>query len=165
MLLVFAGPSSTGKSTVAKEIKNRQDNCQVYSGKDYLRFSKNREEAWGKFCEEIAAAAGSADKNVIYVITETEFVKDLTNIEGVKFIKFVADLDTIKTRFSTRTGGNLPQPLAAMLPNRSRQITASTPVRVHLLRKLRTKFVKLCFEAARERMGTGEVCLQSIFNL
>lgn len=126
MLLVFAGPSSTGKSTVAKEIKNRQDNCQVYSGKDYLRFSKNREEAWGKFCEEIAAAAGSADKNVIYVITETEFVKDLTNIEGVKFIKFVADLDTIKTRFSTRTGGNLPHPLAAML---ERQVTAWEPVK------------------------------------
>lgn len=122
MLLVFAGPSSTGKSSVAKEIKNRQGNCQVYSGKDYLRFSKNREEAWAKFCEEItAAAASSADKNVIYIITEIDFVKDLTNIKGVRFIKFVADLDTIKTRFATRTGGNLPQPLAAML---ERQVAA-----------------------------------------
>jgi gluconate kinase len=121
MLLVFAGPSSTGKSSVAKEIKSRQGNWQVYSGKDYLRFSKNREEAWAKFREEITAAAGSTDKNVIYIITETEFVNDLANIKGVRFMKFVADHDTIKTRFASRTGGNLPQPLAAML---ERQVAA-----------------------------------------
>ena len=126
MLLVFAGPSSTGKSSVAKEIKNRQNNYQVYSGKDYLRFSKNSGEAWKKFCEEITEAANSADKNVIYIITETEFVKDLTNIKGVRFIKFAADLATIKTRFATRTGGNLPQPLATML---ERQVAAWEPVK------------------------------------
>lgn len=59
-----------------------------------------------KECEE-------GDKNAIYVISEKDQLKFLP--EKAKRVLVVASLETVKTRFAKRMGGNLPKPVELML--------------------------------------------------
>lgn len=117
MLLIFMGPSCTGKSTAAESLKKDND-IQIYTGKDYLRFAKTENEAWKKFNEKLIEASNSKElsvKSIIYVISVRNIINKLQALDNAIFVKFTANLDTIKLRFSERMNGNLPKPLEKML--------------------------------------------------
>lgn len=115
MLFILMGPSSTGKSTIATEL-NKELNGEIYTGKDYLRLAKNKDEAWNRFKSELfKVSVKDISSSIIFVTTEREDILQLRDIENAKFIKFTADLETLKSRFSERMGGNLPQPIEKML--------------------------------------------------
>ena len=44
MVILIFGESCTGKSTLAKQLKEAFD-AEIITGKDYLRFAKNQQEA------------------------------------------------------------------------------------------------------------------------
>lgn len=70
MLYVFMGPSCSGKSSTAKELKKLTD-VQIYAGKDYLRMAKNESSAWGIFEEKLKEASSNKDLNsqsIVYII-------------------------------------------------------------------------------------------------
>lgn len=111
MLLAIIGESCTGKSTLADRL-NMNRKAKIFSGKDYLRLSKNENEARSIFEEQLQEAA-KGNENIIYVISEKEhlgFVKDI----GIKVL-LTADIEIIKERFSRRMNGRLPEPVAKML--------------------------------------------------
>ncbi len=110
MLIAIFGESCTGKTTLAERI-NAAAHGKIYSGKDYLRLAKNDSEAVQLFQTLLAGAVHG--ENVIYVITEREHLALLPG--GAIRILVTAELDTIKERFSARTHGHLPAPVAAML--------------------------------------------------
>lgn len=110
MLIGIIGESCTGKSTLAARIAEKLD-CQVYTGKDYLRLAKNENIAKAMFRKKLAAAV--TGENMIYVISEKEHLPLLP--EGALRILVTADLETIRSRFAARMRGNLPAPVAAML--------------------------------------------------
>ena len=110
MLIGIIGESCTGKSTLAARIAEKLD-CQVYTGKDYLRLAKNENIAKAMFRKKLAAAV--TGENMIYVISEKEHLPSLP--EGALRILVTADLETIKSRFAARMRGNRPAPVAAML--------------------------------------------------
>ena len=111
MVIALIGESCTGKSSAAEYIKEKL-NAEVYSGKDYLRLAKNRDEAKRLFSAMLYKAGGK-EPNIIYVIAEKE---DLTLLPEKAFkVLFEASIETIKARFSERMNGNMPPPVAAML--------------------------------------------------
>lgn len=111
MVLGLFGESCTGKSTIADEIKKRME-VQIFSGKDYLRFAKNEEEARRLFIVFLESHE-TTDDLIIYITAEKEQLS-LIPKKAVRIL-VTADLDTIKERFSKRMKGNLPGPVAAML--------------------------------------------------
>ncbi|GMQ56841.1 hypothetical protein AN1V17_12350 [Vallitalea sediminicola] len=120
MLFIFMGESCTGKSTVAEKIRDMV-NAEVYSGKDYLKLAKNENDAWNNFYNKMVDASVDVNtcvNNIIYVITEKDVIAKLDNIDCVK-VKFIADIDIIKTRFSKRMKGNLPKPIISMIERKS----------------------------------------------
>ena len=114
MLYIFMGQSCSGKSTIVNKVKELA-NATVFTGKDYLRMAKNENEAWNLFYAKLSDAALNKDETVVYVITEQEQLKRISDLEGVKKIKFTASLDTIKSRFAERMNGRLAQPVETML--------------------------------------------------
>lgn len=110
MLIVIFGESCTGKTTLANRI-NETIPGKIYSGKDYLRLAKNKDEAAQLFRQQLADAVRG--ENVIYVTTEPEHLALLP--DGAVRILATAELETIKERFAARMHGNLPAPVAAML--------------------------------------------------
>ena len=110
MVIGIFGESCTGKSTLAEKIAASL-NCDIFTGKDYLRLAKNENIAKVMFQKKLAAAV--TGENMIYVIAEKEHLPLLP--EGAIRILVTADLDTIKSRFAQRMHGNLPAPVAAML--------------------------------------------------
>ncbi|MCB2155316.1 hypothetical protein KQI84_10545 [bacterium] len=118
MLLIFFGPSCSGKSTAADAIAER---CQaeISTGKDYLRLAKNETEAWRAFVEKLCAAADSPaakGSNIIYVVTNpTPEIPELASKPHVRRFGFTADIETLKERFAPRTGGKVPPPVVGML--------------------------------------------------
>lgn len=117
MLLIFMGPSCVGKSTVAECFK-KDRGMEIYTGKDYLRFAKNENEAWNKFNEKLLEASNNKElssESIIYIITEKNIIPKLQSLENTIFVKFIADIDIIKERFAKRMNGNLPKPLEKML--------------------------------------------------
>jgi len=114
MVIILMGPSSSGKSTLAKEL-NRHLAGKIYSGKDYLRLAKNRDNAWKAFVDQLSAVEQDRENHIIYVCTELDEIKKLRALSVAKFIKVTADLQDMEARFATRMGGNLPAPLAQML--------------------------------------------------
>ena len=110
MVIGIFGESCTGKSTLARLLQTRLQ-ARVYTGKDYLRFSKNENIAKKLFRKELEAAA-SGD-HILYVIAEPEHLGLLP--EGALRVLVTADLEQIKSRFAQRMQGNLPAPVAAML--------------------------------------------------
>ncbi len=110
MVIGIFGESCTGKSTLAQLLKSRLD-AEVYTGKDYLRFSKNESMAQKLFRKELEAAVSG--RNILYVISEPEHLPLLP--EGALRVLVTADLELIKTRFAQRMKGNLPAAVGAML--------------------------------------------------
>lgn len=110
------GQSCTGKSTVADKMKELLE-AEVFSGKDYLRMAKNENDAWKLFSNKlIQAAQTEASKgSIIYVITEKEHLNKVNSIHGIRKVKFTASFDVLKTRFSQRMRGNLPEPVERKL--------------------------------------------------
>ncbi len=111
MVICIFGESCTGKSTLAKALKERL-NASVYSGKDYLRFAKSEAEAKASFKNMLE----NADENVIYVVSEKEQLALLP--QNCLRLLAKADFALIKERFSHRMGGNLPAPVEKMLANK-----------------------------------------------
>mgnify|MGYP000279795157 FL=1 len=117
MLFIFMGPSCTGKSSAANELKKLAD-VQIYTGKDYLRMAKNEQEAWKVFSEELKKAANNKNlkaPSIVYIISEKNDVSKIEAIENAVTVKFTADLEVIKSRFAQRMKGNLPAPVEKML--------------------------------------------------
>ena len=110
MVIGIIGESCTGKSTLAEKLSQRIE-CEVFTGKDYLRLAKNESIAKTLFQKKLQA--GLTGENILYVISEKEHLALLP--EGAFRILVTADLETIKTRFAQRMHGNLPAPVAAML--------------------------------------------------
>ena len=110
MVIGIFGESCTGKSTLADRIAAGFP-CEVFTGKDWLRLTKNENMAKIMFRKKLAAAVNG--ENIIYVISEKEHFPLLP--EGTLRILVTADLDTIKSRFAQRMRGNLPAPVATML--------------------------------------------------
>jgi len=110
MVIGIFGESCTGKSTLAQLLKSRLG-AEVYTGKDYLRFSKNESMAKKLFQKELEAAVSG--RHVVYVISEREHLPLLP--EGALRVLVTADLELIKSRFARRMQGNLPAAVGAML--------------------------------------------------
>lgn len=123
MLYIFMGQSCTGKSTVVNKVKELKD-VEVFVGKDYLRMAKNESEAWHLFYEKLSNAASNKDLSegtIIYVITEKAQLDRAIDIKGSYKVKFIAPLDTIKSRFAQRMHGKLPSPVEKMLEKQYEQ--------------------------------------------
>lgn len=117
MLLIFMGASCTGKSTAADSI-GREKNLSIYTGKDYLRLSKNEIEASKKFnamLHEASSSSGWSDKSLIYIVTDRNDAEKLTLSEHAVSVHFTAEPALVKERFSRRMNGNLPKPIEVML--------------------------------------------------
>lgn len=117
MLYIFMGQSCTGKSTSAEKLKE-QINVEIYSGKDYLRMAKNKTEAWNLFYDKLEKAAATKDKfqqSIIYIITEKEQLNKLSKIERAYKLKFTVPIEIVKSRFTQRMNGKLPQPVEKMI--------------------------------------------------
>ena len=110
MVIGIFGESCTGKSTLAQLLQIRLA-AQVYTGKDYLRFSKNENMAKKLFRKELEAAVSG--RHVVYVISEPEHLQ-LLPAEALRVL-VTADLELIKVRFAHRMRGNLPAAVGAML--------------------------------------------------
>ena len=110
MVIGIIGENCTGKSTIADKIAKCIP-CEVFIGKDWLRFAKNENVARMLFQKKLAAAVNG--ENIIYVISEREHLPLLP--EGALRILVTAELELIVSRFSQRMHGNLPAPVAAML--------------------------------------------------
>ena len=110
MVIGIFGESCTGKSTLAEKISAALP-CEIYTGKDYLRLTKNESIAKVMFQKKLTAAL--TGEHILYVIAEPEHLTLLP--EGAVRILVTADLDTIKARFAQRMRGSLPAPVAAML--------------------------------------------------
>lgn len=110
MVIGIFGESCTGKSTLASRLK-AICNATVYSGKDYLRLSKQEDEAKALFRQLLTSAVTQGC--VIYVISEPEQLSLLPG-EALRIL-VTADLETIQERFAQRMHGKLPPPVAAML--------------------------------------------------
>jgi predicted kinase len=119
MLYIFMGQSCTGKSTAADKVKEL-NGAEVFAGKDYMRMAKNENEAWILFHDKLSKAASmvsSSEETMIYLVTERSQLDRIIDIEGACKVKFMAPLDTIKSRFAQRMHGKLPDPVEKMLGN------------------------------------------------
>ena len=121
MLFIFMGESCTGKSSIATKVSESM-NIKVYTGKDFLKLSKNQDEAWNIFSNQMnrASAHDSLSESIIYVITERDMLSKLQKYECKK-IKFEADLDIIKSRFTERMNNRLPKPIETMLERKHKE--------------------------------------------
>ena len=111
------GQSCTGKSTIANKVKELTG-AKIYTGKDYLRMAKDENQAWKLFHEKLSKVGSneeSSKETIIYLITEKEELDRTVDIKDSCKVKFNAPLDTIKSRFTKRMNGNLPQPVEKML--------------------------------------------------
>ncbi|MDD4297986.1 MAG: hypothetical protein PHC69_13690 [Ruminiclostridium sp.] len=117
MLYVFMGPSCSGKSSVARELKSLI-NIQIYTGKDYLRMAKNEQDAWKVFNEELKKASNNKELNsqsIVYITSEKKDVSKIECLDNAVTIKFTANSEVIKSRFAQRMKGTLPKPVEKML--------------------------------------------------
>ncbi|HKL47521.1 MAG TPA: hypothetical protein VJ878_02540 [Candidatus Izemoplasmatales bacterium] len=106
-ILIF-GESCTEKSTLASKLKEPLD-MDVYTGKDYLRLSKNKDEAKNKFISLL----GDDSENIIFIATEKDEV-DMVQDTMIKVLA-VASLDTKMERFVKRFKGHLLKPVERMI--------------------------------------------------
>lgn len=113
MVIGIIGESCTGKSTLAENISAAL-NCEIFTGRDYLRLAKNENIAKTLFKKKLIAAVNG--ENIIYVISEEEHIC-LLPTEAIRIL-VTADLESIKSRFAHRMRGNLPLPVAQMLENK-----------------------------------------------
>lgn len=110
MVIGIFGESCTGKSTLADKLKEKL-NCEVYTGKDYIRLAKNEAIAKKLFEKKLSEAVNG--ENIIYVISEKEHLSLLPDCAFRVLV--TADIDLIKERFAQRMRGVLPPPVEMML--------------------------------------------------
>ena len=106
-ILIF-GESSTGKSTLASKINEYKD-MDIYTGKDYLRLSKNKNESKEQFINMLQ----DQSNDIIFVATEKEEVEMVA--DSVIKILCQASLETKIKRFSVRFNGHMPKPVEDMM--------------------------------------------------
>ena len=88
------GASCTGKSTAADEMI-KTINGKVYSGKDYLKIAKNKEDAEKAFKSILEESKNGGD-NIIYVVSEIE---DLILVPEKTFrVLFITELDIMNSK-------------------------------------------------------------------
>jgi len=155
MLYVFMGPSCSGKSSVARELKNLI-NIQIYTGKDYLRMAKNEHDAWKVFNEELKKASNNKELNsqsIVYVISEKNDVSKIECLDNAVTIKFTANSEVIKSRFAQRMKGTLPKPVEKMLEqqlldwknvNAKLHVDTSTETLAEVVKKVYDFTLKFC---------------------
>jgi len=110
MVIGIFGESCTGKSTLADKLKEKL-NCEVYTGKDYIRLAKNEAIAKKLFEKKLSESVNG--ENIIYVISEKEHLSLLPDCAFRVLV--TADLELIKERFRQRMRGVLPPPVEMML--------------------------------------------------
>lgn len=110
MVIGIFGESCVGKSTLAQLLKEKID-AEIYSGKDYLRLSKNESMAKKLFSQQLVDAV--TEGHLIYVISEKEHLSLLPD-EALRIL-VTADLELIVERFAARLHNNLPEPVKMML--------------------------------------------------
>lgn len=113
MVIGIIGESCTGKSTLARQLRDTLGG-EIYTGKDYLRLAKNEAIAAKLFQKKLREAVEG--ENILYVISEEEHLVLLP--EQSLRILVTADLAEIKARFAQRMHGSLPAPVEAMLERR-----------------------------------------------
>lgn len=117
MLYIFMGPSCSGKSSTAKELKKLID-VQIYSGKDYLRMAKNENDSWKIFERKLKESCDDRELNsqsIVYVISDKKDISKIKFIDDAITVNFIADAEIIKSRFAQRMNGNLPKPIEIMI--------------------------------------------------
>jgi predicted kinase len=129
VLLVFHGPSCSGKSTVAGIIAQRTG-ASVWTGSDYLRLAKSEPSAWLQFMtvlERAAAAAVFDSDSVIFVHTGSlPHGRFLPDGPAVRTLRFTAAQEVLEARFAPRVGGRVSPAISAMLA-RSSETARRTP--------------------------------------
>ncbi len=143
MLVAIFGESCTGKSTLARMLKERLGG-EIWTGKDYLRLAKDEAGAKKLFTEKLREAVTGGP--LIYVIAEKEHLSLLP--EGAVRVLATAELKTIKERFAARMRGNLPPPVAAML-ERNHGSFDKEPHRFHVVSG-ETELEGICGEIAAQ---------------
>ena len=118
MVLFLFGPSCAGKSTIARMLSEKLE-AELWVGKDYLRLARNEQSAWDLFKVKIEQALKSdlhKHKTLIFVANDVtqENLEFFDRAEIIK-IKFIADLEILKSRFSARLKKDLPDPIIHML--------------------------------------------------
>ena len=114
MVIVIFGESCTGKSTIAEALVNRIS-AEVYTGNDYLRLSKSKDNA-EKLFVELLAEYSTKKEHLIYVVSEKEHLRLIPD-NSIRIL-VTADIDVIKERFAKRMNGKLPAPVSKMLDNK-----------------------------------------------
>jgi hypothetical protein len=128
MLLVFFGPSCSGKSTVAQIIAERTG-ATVWAGGDYLRLAKTEPEARKIFLDLLRSAAGKPDLaagSIIFIVTDPGRIDPGIDRNQALTVKFTAHTDALQSRFRKRNGGQLPDGVTDMLDRQLQQARAAT---------------------------------------
>jgi len=123
MLLIFFGPSCSGKSTVATIIAARTK-AELWAGKDYLRLARHEPEAKKLFTDMLRSASGKPDfalGSIIYVVTDLAQADFVIEGDTVTTVKFTASPEVLQGRFRKRAGGQLPPGVAEMLDRQAQQ--------------------------------------------
>ena len=107
MLLLFAGPSGSGKSSAAALLKDKLK-AEVYSGKGYYRMAKSPAEAWKKF-QAVLQEAVAGKRNVILILVGTANLEKFKAMGRFQLIRFTAPREVLEKRFVGRTGQVSPQ--------------------------------------------------------
>lgn len=129
MVLVFYGPSCSGKSSAARSIAERTG-ATIWTGKDYLRLAKTEPAAWKEFVRLLARAARSSRlslDSIVFVTTDpATLMRHVGDLGTVYWVRFDASLETLAKRFALRIGGSVSPPMRTML-ERSREATLASP--------------------------------------
>ena len=126
MLLLFFGPSCSGKSSVAQIISDKT-NAKIWTGKNYLRLAKNEREARKIFkgkLEDASKAYELTEDSMVYIINDANKVKShICRCQHLIKVKFTANLETLKQRFAARIKAPaLPPPMVNMLELQTQKI-------------------------------------------
>lgn len=114
MVICIFGESCTGKTILSNMLKDKVG-AKIYTGRDYLKLSRNPQEGQQIFSKLLKDNVDS-DNIIIYVISELEHLSLIPL--GAKRILVTADLKLIKERFSKRMNGHLNPSIEKMLENK-----------------------------------------------
>ena len=107
MLLLFAGPSGSGKSSAAALLKDKLK-AEVYSGKGYYRMAKSPVEAWRKF-QAVLQEGVDGKRNVILILVGTDNLEKFKAMGKFCLVRFTAPQKVLESRFAGRTTVVTPQ--------------------------------------------------------
>jgi hypothetical protein len=118
VLLVFFGPNCSGKTSVGRDIA-RRTGATVWIGRDYLRLAKDEASAWQHFQGFLSRSVevptlGFA--SIIYVPVDFPGgSRVVPSGPGLRFVRFTADLEVLKSRFAERVGGRISPTVEGMI--------------------------------------------------